>query len=123
MKQSWEGMFWVCLLWCIRIVAVLIAVALALVLIAIFASCSASPPTTPIATLSKAQAVKAIITQKVSILPLKYPPVILTNYWWDLQATTDLVNWVTIQTNCGPDDLWVTNTGGFMAFRMHGRSP
>jgi hypothetical protein len=60
---------------------------------------------------------------KEYILRWRYPANINANsYWWDLQESTNLVNWTTIQTSVGPTDPVVhmgTNTHRF--FRLRGR--
>lgn len=44
------------------------------------------------------------------------------NYWWDLQESTDLNNWTTIQTNVGPADPVVhMGTNRFRFYRLLGR--
>lgn len=53
-------------------------------------------------------------------LPFRYPAVNLTNYWWYLQASTDLVHWETIKSLTTTNEPTVTNTGGRMFFRVKG---
>ena len=51
----------------------------------------------------------------------RYPTnIALTNYWWDLEGSTDLVHWATEQTNLGPGDASVGKSNSWRFFRMHG---
>ena len=44
----------------------------------------------------------------------------VSNFWWDLQRSTNLRTWVTIQTNIiAPIDVLITNEMEF--FRLRGR--
>lgn len=56
-------------------------------------------------------------------VPFRYGTIPVTNYWWDLQASSNLVNWTTIATDLGPDDVTVStnNFGQRQFFRMKGR--
>lgn len=60
---------------------------------------------------------------KEYILPWRYPTDInASNYWWDLQETTDLTNWITIQWGVGPADPVVhIGTNQFRVYRLKGR--
>ncbi len=60
---------------------------------------------------------------KEYILRWRYPTNINPDsYWWDLQETTNLSNWVTIQSNVGPADPVVhMGTNQFRFFRLRGR--
>lgn len=55
-------------------------------------------------------------------LHFRFPTnIILTNYWWSLQSSTDLVHWSTIPTKLTTtNEPWVTNTGRMQFFRVEG---
>ena len=46
----------------------------------------------------------------------------VTNYLWDLQGSSNLITWVTEQTNLGPGDVFVRMTNKFRLYRMKGRT-
>lgn len=54
------------------------------------------------------------------VIPWKYPAN-QTNYWWDMQKSSNLTDWITVMTNTGPEDITVTNNHPRMFFRMKGR--
>lgn len=57
--------------------------------------------------------------EDLGYVPFKYNSG--TNYWWDVQASSNLIDWVTIFFDVGPDDITVTNTGQYRFFRIMGR--
>lgn len=96
--------------------------------------CVAAVPPVPkapkkhVTPLTQGAGAKQLIAKSVVIPPRwhtntfvwRYPPSINpSNYWWDIQCSTDLVHWVTVTTHA-TGDYWVTNTGSRRVFRLYG---
>lgn len=57
---------------------------------------------------------------RLVILPWKYGNLTASNYWWNIEVSTDLRTWTTLVTNAsGPHDVTATNKQEF--FRLKGR--
>lgn len=54
------------------------------------------------------------------VVPFRYPPD-KSNYWWDMQESSNLINWTTITTNATGEFYTVTNSKPRMFYRAKGR--
>ena len=55
------------------------------------------------------------------LIPWKYDVSNTNAYYWDLQETSNLVSWVTTQTNLGPEDVMIKRTNQHRFYRLKGR--
>ena len=78
-------------------------------------------PTRPKWLVPRTNDFKAAAIPQLVIIKWNYGTNVTSNYWWDLQVSTDLGSWSTLVSNAGPGDVTVTNDGRRRFFRMRGR--
>lgn len=64
---------------------------------------------------------EAVAGSEIGYIRFNYGTLVTTNYSWDLEASTNLIDWVVVKFNVGPDDETVPNFGAWRFFRMKGR--